>query len=287
MIVEVENSRIELFQKSIIELAEALKHTPENFELKMKFGIITFGSQFKKILPNDTIKFIKKGNKIILEFSLIGFNGKLPKKRKTHLQINCAPGEESMNQKRMDKKTYTKLPIKLDSEMCDKLAGELARSAVSSHYDEFKISSLHPKISKPEHKKKKNEIVHTKTAVNLEVVYHKDFVNKRVSDQNDKLIQVSRRSQSDKMKEIKIDYEQPCELNMNFLGPIIQLLYIELPFYDAVWRVVIGITDHIKELGFPARIRCSQTNLLKVEIKKGSYETDLKKITKASFEIPE
>lgn len=85
MLEEVENSRIKLFNKSIKELAETLKHTPENFQIKFRIGISTLGSFLKRLFPGDVIKFIKKGNKILLEFSIIGVKSAIPKKRKTHL----------------------------------------------------------------------------------------------------------------------------------------------------------------------------------------------------------
>lgn len=171
--------------------------------------------------------------------------------------------------------------------MRDKLARELARSVISTHYDEFKISAMHPKLSEPKNKMKNGVIVETTTHVDLEVVYHKTNVHKSVSNQNNKLVQVTTKPQNDKVQLIKIDYVKPFQLNMVFLGPIIQLLYIELPMYDPLWKVLVAMTKYIDELGFPNRIKFSISRFYTIEITKESYIEDCNKIKDISFEIPE
>ena len=96
MLEEVELNRIALFNKSIKELHQALKSTPYSFYLKFNIGIGNYGPLIKKFLPNDSIIIIKKGDFLVIEFSIIELKGILPKKRKTNLLINCKPGSESI-----------------------------------------------------------------------------------------------------------------------------------------------------------------------------------------------
>lgn len=96
MLEEVEANRRSLFYKSIKELGETLKTSPENFQIKFKMGIGNFSSVFKSLFPNTTIILTKKGELTSLEFALIKIKGASIKKRKIQLLLNCEEGKESM-----------------------------------------------------------------------------------------------------------------------------------------------------------------------------------------------
>ena len=283
MLMEVELNRIALFNKCIKELHQALKNTPDNFYLEFSIGIGNYGVLVKNLLPNDIIKLTKKGNKLVIEFSMVEVSGLFPKKRKTNLLINCEPGNESMYQKRIKKKTYTKFPIMMDAKTRDKSASDQARSAIASYYNEYQIRSICPKISKCKEKTKKGVIVEYQTHVDYEFTYYKNNVHKHLNGDKS---EIHKTPEKDITRFVKVDYKKPFNLNTKFLQPIVQLLYIELPIMRILWEFIIGMTIDIEKFGFPTKICIPLSTFKRLDIKLAKYKEDVKGLSDSLFEIP-
>ena len=130
------------------------------------------------------------------------------------------------------------------------------------------------------------EHIQTITKVDFEVNYYKENVHKSVNNDKKNVIKVVKNIEKENFNTISIEYQKPFELDTVFLGPIIKLLYIELPIFDAAWRVFIGINGYIEELGFPVKIAFPLNKYITIEITKKKFSTDSKKIKTTSFEIP-
>lgn len=163
--------------------------------------------------------------------------------------------------------------------MRDKLAGELARSAVSNFYDEYAIKSLTPRVKKSQNKTKNKVITETRTHVKYDIVYCKNFVHKKVSNTKADIIEVSRKTEKIQTQIIDIYYKYPFNLNTEFLAPTIKLLYLELPFFSAVWKFFVGVTSDINKFGFPVNIKFDLTGFCKIDISSENYTTNLKNVS--------
>ena len=87
-------------------------------------------------------------------------------------------------------------------------------------------------------------------------------------------------------KFVKVDYVKPFGLDTNFLQPIVQLLYIELPFLRILWDFIIGMTIDMEKFGFPTKICIPLSTFKRVDIKLAKYKEEIKGVCDSSFEIP-
>lgn len=96
MVTEIELNRIKFFNQSIQEVCEALKSAPDSFEIIYKLSFYAGINLTSVFFPSDTVAICKKGNKIMLKFSLIKIEGLTTKKKPTSVVVDFNKGQESV-----------------------------------------------------------------------------------------------------------------------------------------------------------------------------------------------
>jgi hypothetical protein len=107
MVTEIELNRMKFFNQSIQELGEALQSAPDSFEIIFKLSFYAGINLTSIFFPSDTVAICKKGNKLLLKFSLIKIEGLSTIRKPTSIVVDFNKGQESVYLIR-----YLSIPLK-------------------------------------------------------------------------------------------------------------------------------------------------------------------------------
>lgn len=281
LVNEIEENRVLLFKQSIIQLKEVLLNCPKQFHMTFNLNFFSFVSWTKYLFPSDKLHIARDHDKLILKFSLISVKGFNTKKRPTTILIDCATGAESACIVRHKKKTFTKMPFQMDEHQKTTLSYDLARSAVASFQIQQRINSVEEKLIK-EDAKKKTKTVEFQVNASKDEVYKKAKCNNKIESVN-----VTRKEIKNIDKMVYVTFKEDYFLNMKLFSPIIKLMFMELPYFNALWQLIGGISYSHLNYGFPVNIEVPINNFFRVKQSLKETKFNLKNIEDSDFTVPD